>query len=90
MASVRLLKKEINKEVAGFIDDCYEYIITRPGNDNGAEALVDRAVELYDEVLDGVNEAVKQQNPGSQLKKLRANLFDKLTDLKIELAKKTK
>lgn len=90
MASVRLLKKEINKEVAGFIDDCYERIIVQPGDHSGAEALVDKAVELYDEVLDGVNEAVKQENPGPALKDLRTRLQNQLTDLKIQLAQKDK
>lgn len=90
MASVRLLKKEINKEVAQFIDDCYERIITQPDDESGAEALVDEAVELYDEILDGVNEAVKHENPGTKLRKLRTQLQDQLTNLKIELAKKNK
>lgn len=88
MASVRILKKEINKEVAYFIDDCYEHIIKNDENEKEIEGLVNRAVEIYDEVLDGVNEATKKDNPAPTFKKLRSSLIEQLNDLKIKLAKK--
>ena len=57
MASVRLLKKKVKRIVIEVLDDC-DYIVENNGpKADKAEALMDEAVDFFNETIDKVGSA---------------------------------
>ncbi|MCK5782570.1 MAG: hypothetical protein KAH10_08260 [Flavobacteriales bacterium] len=56
MASKRILKKNVNYLFGDLIDECYLWMLVNPEKDDKkATAIVDEAVEFYDDVMEKVN-----------------------------------
>ena len=58
MTSRRMLKKKINHVVNNIIEECYTMQIVNEGKtDKETNAIIDEAVEIFDEMLRRVNNA---------------------------------
>ena len=77
MASRRLLKKQINAEIAEIIDQCYDVISESPKNEEKMNKVIDEAVELYDELIISVNKYKTAKNKGTYFAEIEANLLKK-------------
>lgn len=87
MSSVKLFKKEINNTIGGFIEDVYSWELNRPDADlKSTEKLVDKAIALFDDLIQKVREA-KKEGGKKGFKKLNENLEKAVADLNQELAK---
>lgn len=59
--NLRVIKKDLEYFVGEFIDDCALYIALNPSKDvEGVSAIVDEAVDLYNNLRDKVNHAPKK------------------------------
>lgn len=81
MASRRLLKKQINAEIAEVIDQCYDVITESPKNEEKMNKVIDEAVELYDELIEAVNKYRDAKNKSAYFNEIETKLFEKVDAL---------
>ena len=86
MASIRQLKKEINAEIAAFIDDCYDIMLTFPENEENLNEVIDEAVDLYDEIIGKINSAGDESDVQAYFNELESYFYDQLAVLRNKLA----
>ena len=81
MPSIKLLKKEINNDIADLIEEIYLWELSNPDGDLGqSEKLVEEAVQAFDNLIVMIN-AVKGDNKKEQFKKIeeeRKKVMDSL------------
>ena len=81
MPSIKLLKKEINNDIGGLIEEIYLWELSNPSADLGkSEKLVEEAIEAFDKLIVKIN-AVKGDNKKRQFKEIeeeRKKVMDSL------------
>ena len=81
MPSIKLLKKEINNDIGGLIEEIYLWELSNPSVDLGkSEKLVEEAIEAFDKLIVKIN-AVKGDNKKRQFKEIeeeRKKVMDSL------------
>lgn len=74
MASVRILKRDINYVLGDIIEAVYIWELTNPKRDDKkAEAIIDEAIETFDELIEKVN-AKKVENRKQHFKAINLEL----------------
>ncbi len=56
MATIRELKKTINYELSGVIEECYVWQLSNAEKSDKAEKIIDAAIESFDMLIARVNE----------------------------------
>ena len=70
MPSIKLLKKEINNDIGGLIEEIYLWELSNPSADLGkSEKLVEEAIEAFDKLIVKIN-VVKGDNKKGQFKEI--------------------
>jgi uncharacterized protein YtpQ (UPF0354 family) len=85
MASIRILKKSVNQTLSLFIDDCYskrEELGEQSANK--VEVLVDRAIALFDTLIEMINSKEGDQS-SVRFKSVEEKLEEGITALYSEL-----
>lgn len=87
MANIRDLKKTINYELSGVIEECYTWQLANADKAEKAEKIIDQAIESFDILIEKVNETdvankkVHFQTITKELKKSTSSLMKKLVKL---------
>ena len=77
MASVRILKRDINYVLGDIIEAVYIWELTNPEKDNKkAEAIIDDAILVFDELIVKVNDK-KVANKKQHFKAINQELEDR-------------
>ena len=77
MASVRILKRDINYVLGDIIEAVYIWELTNPEKDNKkAEAIIDEAILVFDELIVKVNDK-KVENKKEHFKAINQELEDR-------------
>lgn len=77
MASVRILKRDINYVLGDIIEAVYIWQLTNPEKDNKkAEAIIDDAILVFDELIGKVNDK-KVENKKQHFKAINQELEDR-------------
>ncbi|MCW8980190.1 MULTISPECIES: hypothetical protein [Altibacter] len=77
MASVRILKRDINYVLGDIIEAVYIWELTNPDKDNKkAEAIIDEAINTFDELIEKVN-AKDVENKKKHFKAINQELEDR-------------
>ena len=80
MASIRDLKKDINFVLGDIIEAVYQWeVATDNENSEEGSALVDKAIEAFDYLMDKVN--TKADDKKAHFKSIRNELESKATEL---------
>lgn len=81
MASIRILKKDINYVLGDIIEECYTWELLNPKADTKkSEAIIDEAIATFDQLIDKIN--VKSvENKKDHFKKIEAELEQKANAL---------
>jgi len=80
MASIRDLKKDINFVLGDIIEAVYQWeAATDNKNSEEGSALVDKAIDAFDYLMDKVN--AKAEDKKAHFKSVRAELETKATEL---------
>jgi hypothetical protein len=56
MATIRDLKKIINYELSGVIEECYLWQLVNADKADKAEVVIDKAIETFDSLIEKVND----------------------------------
>ncbi len=87
MPNIRDLKKTINYELSGVIEECYAWQLTNFDTSDKAEKIIDAAIESFDKLIEEVNQkGVENKKAHFQaitkdLKKSTDSLMKKLVKL---------
>ena len=87
MATLRDLKKTINYELSGVIEECYVWQLSNAEKSEKAEKIIDAAIESFDMLIARVNERGIEnkkkhfQSIVKDLNKSTAGLMKKLVKL---------
>ncbi|HIP47722.1 MAG TPA: hypothetical protein EYG92_02005 [Lutibacter sp.] len=87
MATIRDLKKTINYELSGVIEECYAWQLVNSDKSDKAEKLIDQAIESFDILIAKVNETGVEnkkahfQSITTELSKTTTSLMKKLVKL---------
>lgn len=77
MASVRILKRDLNYVLGDIIEAVYIWELTNPGKDNKkAEAIIDDAILTFDELISKVNDR-SVENKKKHFKAINQELEDR-------------
>jgi len=86
MASIRILKKSVNQTLSIFIDDCYDKRAEIGSSSlQETEALVDKAIVLFDELILMINSPNTSDSKSAHYKQVEDRLEQGVTDLYKEL-----
>jgi hypothetical protein len=81
MASIRILKKDINYVLGDIIEECYTWELLNPKADTKkSEAIIDEAIAAFDQLIDKIN-LKNIENKKDHFKKIEAELEKKANDL---------
>jgi len=81
MASIRILKKDINYVLGDIIEECYTWELLNPKADTKkSEAIIDEAIATFDELIDKIN-LKNIDNKKDHYRKIEAELEKKANDL---------
>ena len=65
MASIRWLKKEINRLTFELVSDCFSYMHLHPDkHKNEVQKIMNDIISLRNEMISRINQAHKKGNPG--------------------------
>lgn len=70
-----------------FIDSCYETSLKKPDTNEAVNALVDRAVALYDGLIREISHPDQEGKHQAHFKSLRDRVWAELQELRGELRK---
>jgi hypothetical protein len=77
MASVRILKRDINYVLGDIIEAVYIWELTNPDKDNKkAEGIIDEAIVTFDELIEKVN-AKNVENKKKHFKSINVELEER-------------
>jgi hypothetical protein len=81
MASIRILKKDINYVLGDIIEECYTWELLNPKADTKkSEAIIEEAITTFDALIDKINlRSVDKKK--DHFKKIEAELEKKASDL---------
>ena len=81
MASIKLLKKEINNDIGDLIEEIYLWELSNPDADLAkSEQLIDEAINVFDGLILKIN-AVKGDNKKLQFKAIEKERQKVMTSL---------
>lgn len=81
MASIRILKKDINYVLGDIIEECYTWELLNPKADTKkSEAIIDEAIAAFDELIDKIN-LKNIENKKDHYRKIEAELEKKANAL---------
>ena len=84
--NLRDIKKDIEYFVGEFIDDCSLFVALNPHkNSVEVSAIIDEAVELYNDLKDQINHAPKE-NKRAHFDGIRQKMIEKLDELSEKLS----
>lgn len=86
MASRRILKKQINIAVAEVIDECYDRMYESPKKEDALNAIIDEAVELFDNLIVLVNNYRNADNKGAYFAEIETMLAKQVDELSAKIA----
>lgn len=86
MATIKDLKKTINYELSGVIEDCYLWQFTNPDKAEKAEKIIDGAIASFDLLITKVNENDIKNNK-AHFQSIRKDLSKSTESLKKKLVK---
>ena len=87
MATIRDLKKRINYDLSGVIEDCYVWQLSNADKTDKAEKIIDAAIKSFDELIVKVNQKDIEDNKShfqsviKDLNKSTTSLMKKLVKL---------
>jgi hypothetical protein len=85
--NLRDIKKDIQYVIGAFIDDCTLFLNMNPGkNADEITALIDKAVDLYNDLRDKVVKSAGAEKPKVCYTSIRKELFEKTDALYDELS----
>ena len=88
--NLRDIKKDIEYVLSAFVDDCYFIASFNPDlSDDGLSSLLDKAIDLFNDLKDKVNVAVEGSKK-AYYNGLRTELLEKTDDLYTELSELVK
>lgn len=88
--NLRDIKKDIEYVLSAFVDDCYFIASFNPDlSDDGLSSLLDKAIDLFNDLKDKVNVAVVGSKK-AYYNGLRKELLEKTDDLYTELSELVK
>ena len=88
--NIRDIKKDIEYVVGAFVDDCALFLTVNPGkNADEIANLIDKAVDLYNELRDKVN-APAEGDKKSYFNAIRKEMLEKTDSLYDELSEAVK
>ncbi len=81
MASIRILKKDINYVLGDIIEECYTWELLNPKADTKkSEAIIEEAITTFDTLIDKINSKGVDKKK-DHFKKIEAELDKKANDL---------
>jgi len=86
MATIRDLKKTINYELSGVIEECYAWQLANADNAEKAERIIDSAIASFDELIARVNDN-KVENKKAHLQLVIKDLHKSTNSLMKKLVK---
>ncbi len=86
MASIKNFKKDLNYIFSDIIEDCYVWQLENPKNSDKAEAIIDKAIDGFDDIVEKVN-VRNVENKKKYFKELVVELESKVQNLRSELDK---
>ncbi len=89
MASVRMIKKDIDYLVGEVISDCYMTLYFHPAKQAGVVAIMQQAVELRNKLFTAANNPVEKNNPSLVRKHyagVRRELMQSIDELFVKLS----
>ena len=86
--NLRDIKKDIQYVIGAFIDDCTLFLNMNPGSQNDDEitGLIDKAVDLYNDLRDKVVKSAGAEKPKVCFDSIRKELLEKTDALYDELS----
>jgi hypothetical protein len=86
--NLRDIKKDIQYVIGAFIDDCTLFLNMNPDSKNADEitGLIDKAVDLYNDLRDKVVKSAGAENPKLCFDSIRKELLEKTDALYDELS----
>ena len=86
--SLRGIKKDIQYVIGAFIDDCTLFLNMNPDSKNADDitGLIDKAVDLYNDLRDKVVKSAGAENPKLCFDSIRKELLEKTDALYDELS----
>lgn len=85
--NLRDIKKDIEYVIGAFVDDCTLFLNVNPGkNADEIADLIDKAVDLYNELRDKVVKSVGAEKPKLCFDSIRKELLEKTDALYDELS----
>lgn len=85
--NLRDIKKDIQYVIGAFIDDCTLFLNINPGkNADEIAGLIDKAVDLYNDLRDKVVKSAGAEKPKLCYTSIRKELFEKTDALYDELS----
>ena len=85
--NLRDVKKDIQYVIGAFIDDCTLFLNINPGkNADEIAGLIDKAVDLYNDLRDKVVKSAGAEKPKQCYTSIRKELFEKTDALYDELS----
>ena len=85
--NLRDIKKDIEYVIGAFVDDCTLFLNMNPGKNSDKIAdLIDKAVDLYNELRDKVVKSAGAEKPKVNFNAIRKELLEKIDALYDELA----
>ncbi len=86
MATIRELKKTINYELSGVIEECYVWQLSNAEKSDKAEKIIDAAIESFDMLIARVNEK-KLKNKKKHFQSIEKDLHKSTDSLMKKLVK---
>jgi hypothetical protein len=81
MASIRILKKDINYVLGDIIEECYTWELLNPKADTKkSEAIIEEAIATFDKLIDKIN-LKSVENKKDHFKKIEKELETKANEL---------
>ena len=86
--NLRDIKKDIQYVIGAFIDDCTLFLNVNPDSKNADDitGLIDKAVDLYNDLRDKVVKSAGAENPKLCFDSIRKELLEKTDALYDELS----
>ena len=81
MASIKLLKKEINNDIGDLIEEVYLWELSNPDGDlTKSEKLIEEAINVFDDLIEKIN-AVSGADLKGQFKTIQMKRKKAMTSL---------
>ena len=84
MATIRDLKKIINYELSGVIEECYLWQLVNADKSDKAEKVIDKAIETFDSLIERVNDRTVD-NKKAHFRAIQDDLYTTSESLLTEL-----